>query len=93
MNFRPAYRYLLKYIKMVDAGTSGDIKDLDARVTALEEERDDAGIVRKPMTLDEAIEHALQVSQTSRCKGCRDEHRQLAEWLTDYKRLLQPHSE
>lgn len=44
------------------------------------------------MTLDEAILHAEEVAD--RCAvtdgniQCENEHRQLAEWLKDYKRLL-----
>ncbi|MEF9952222.1 MAG: hypothetical protein RR838_06475 [Clostridium sp.] len=37
------------------------------------------------MTLDEAIEHALEQSRSEKCKACADEHRQLAEWLQDLK--------
>lgn len=38
------------------------------------------------MTLDEAIKHAEEVGNA--CDKCAKEHRQLAEWLKDYKRLL-----
>ncbi len=38
------------------------------------------------MTLDEAIEHAELVANN--CEGeCSEEHRQLAEWLRELKRL------
>lgn len=52
------------------------------------------------MTLDEAIKHAEEVVEKNErlCKAmpehsanafhCAEEHRQLAEWLKDYKRLL-----
>ena len=52
------------------------------------------------MTLDEAIKHAEEVADghdrikqikavtLEECK-CASEHRQLAEWLKDYKRLLE----
>ncbi len=45
------------------------------------------------MTLDEAILHAEEVADydaygEKQCK-CAEEHRQLAEWLKDYKRLLE----
>lgn len=55
------------------------------------------------MTLDEAIKHAEEVAEEQEnkfstsgeylgnnadCKKCAEEHRQLAEWLKDYKRLL-----
>jgi len=45
------------------------------------------------MTLDEAIKHAEEVADydaygEKQCK-CAEEHRQLAEWLKDYKRLLE----
>ena len=42
------------------------------------------------MTLDEAIKHTEFVANknTTNC-FCAEEHRQLAEWLKDYKRLLE----
>lgn len=44
------------------------------------------------MTLDEAIKHAEEVASRKfddnvHCIKCAEEHRQLAEWLKDYKRL------
>lgn len=39
------------------------------------------------MTLEEAIIHAESVAN-SKCDKCGEEHRQLAEWLKDYQRLL-----
>lgn len=56
------------------------------------------------MTLDEAISHAEEVAeeQEKYCptpegvvdnhKKCAEEHRQLAEWLKDYKRLKEEES-
>lgn len=56
------------------------------------------------MTLDEAIKHAEEVAEEKEnegkllcqsesasigCLACAEEHRQLAEWLKDYKRLLE----
>lgn len=54
------------------------------------------------MTIDEAIKHAEEVailnentckakpdSNLKKYKKCAEEHRQLAEWLKDYKRLLE----
>ena len=53
------------------------------------------------MTLDEAIKHAEEVAEENEklCKAipehsanafhCAEEHKQLAEWLKDYKRLLE----
>lgn len=56
------------------------------------------------MTLDEAIKHAEEVMIENlektkdrnasdpiaiNCFECAEEHRQLAEWLKDYKRLLE----
>ena len=43
------------------------------------------------MTLDEAIKHAEEVAidQDLCCSECAEEHRQLAEWLKDYKQLLE----
>ena len=44
------------------------------------------------MTLDEAIMHAEEVASRKfddrvHCIKCAEEHRQLAEWLKDYRRL------
>lgn len=43
------------------------------------------------MTLDEAIQHCKEVAIEYEAKGecyeCGKDHRQLAEWLEDYKRL------
>jgi hypothetical protein len=56
------------------------------------------------MTIDEAIKHAEEVAEEKEnegkllcqsegasigCLTCAEEHRQLAEWLKDYKRLLE----
>lgn len=52
------------------------------------------------MTLDEAIKHEEEVAEQNewfdknclesmQCRECAAEHRQLAEWLKDYKRLLE----
>lgn len=49
------------------------------------------------MSIDEAITHCLEVAdgQTAqgKCPECAMEHRQLADWLTDYKRLKERESE
>ena len=38
------------------------------------------------MTLDEAIVHAKELSENqSVCEDCREEHKQLAEWLEELK--------
>ena len=43
------------------------------------------------MTIDDAIRHCEEVAdgQTAqgKCPECAEDHRRLAEWLTDYKRL------
>ena len=53
------------------------------------------------MTLNEAIKHCLEVAEEQEiiadrsnsgiekmnCKSCAEDHKQLAEWLTDYKNL------
>lgn len=41
---------------------------------------------RKPMTLDEAIEHCEEVA-TKNCSECAEEHKQLANWLRTLKYL------
>ena len=39
------------------------------------------------MTLDEAIAHAKEVFENQYvCEDCREEHKQLAEWLEELKR-------
>lgn len=44
------------------------------------------------MMIDEAIRHCLEVADydcyNDKQMKCAEEHRQLAEWLKDYKRLL-----
>lgn len=37
------------------------------------------------MTLDEAIQHAIDVANNNSCQECADEHRQLARWLIKLK--------
>lgn len=37
------------------------------------------------MTIDEAITHALEVSDRLGCCDCAQEHRQLAAWLYELK--------
>lgn len=41
------------------------------------------------MTIDEAIVHAKETADTRNdlCDKCREEHRQLAEWLTELREL------
>lgn len=52
-------------------------------ILALEE------IENENMTIEEAIAHAQETANTRAdlCDKCRDEHRQLAEWLTELKLL------
>ncbi|WP_462349225.1 hypothetical protein [Holdemanella biformis] len=49
------------------------------------------------MTLDEAIAHAKELSENqSMCEDCREEHKQLAEWLEqlrDYKNIFEEKQE
>lgn len=35
------------------------------------------------------VEEAYQTAKQADCEKCAEEHRQLAEWLKDYKRLLE----
>ena len=44
-------------------------------------------IKRMDMTLDEAIEHAIKVSQGDACDECKRQHLQLANWLKELKDL------
>lgn len=40
------------------------------------------------MSLEEAIDHAIEVSQKkSSCEKCREDHAQLAKWLIELKEL------
>ncbi len=41
------------------------------------------------MNIDEAITHAEIVANTTPCKACADEHRQLAKWLKELKNQRQ----
>ena len=56
------------------------------------------------MTIDEAIKHCeekakeirwkalrerMDIEGVAECETCAEEHEQLAEWLRDYKRLLE----
>lgn len=43
------------------------------------------------MTLDEAIKHATEVSETCNNKECGLDHKQLADWLTELKSLREQH--
>ena len=45
------------------------------------------------MTLDEAIQHALDVAKKSDCEECAENHRQLAYWLTELKTLKEAGNE
>ena len=40
------------------------------------------------MTLDEAIKHAENVSETCDVSACAEEHMQLVEWLKQLKDLI-----
>lgn len=40
------------------------------------------------MTLDQAIEHAFEKAEDNKCsKDCREDHRQLGNWLKELKEL------
>lgn len=39
------------------------------------------------MTIDEAIRHCLRTAEVCTVKECAEVHKQIAKWLTDYKRL------
>jgi len=40
------------------------------------------------MTLDEAIKHCEEVYQECPNRGCTEDHKQLADWLKQLRRLL-----
>lgn len=39
------------------------------------------------MKLDEAIQHCLDVYKTNQCEKCANEHKQLAEWLSELQQF------
>ena len=39
-------------------------------------------------TLKDGVVYPLSEEEKQKCKDCTEEHRQLAEWLKDYNRLL-----
>lgn len=39
------------------------------------------------MTLNEAIEHCKEIIKSNECEKCREQHKQLLEWLKELKRL------
>lgn len=39
-------------------------------------------------TLKDGVVYPLSEEEKQKCKDCAEEHRQLAEWLKDYQRLL-----
>lgn len=71
-------------------------RDCEASVHFADENETEEGAVnmwntriapeRKPMTLDEAIEHCEEVA-TKNCSECAEEHKQLANWLRTLKCL------
>ena len=38
------------------------------------------------MTLEQAIEHAIEVASEAKCDKCRSEHLQLVAWLQELQR-------
>ena len=40
------------------------------------------------MTIEDTIRHCIEVAEGCTVKECAEDHRQLADWLRDYKRLL-----
>lgn len=58
-------------------------KDLEDHI---EKHLDEKEKKKMKMTLDEAIVHAKELSESqSVCEDCREEHKQLAEWLEELK--------
>jgi hypothetical protein len=37
------------------------------------------------MTIDEAIQHAIEVAKSNTCPECAEQHKQLARWLIKLK--------
>lgn len=86
------------YDKSFNSGPYYDIfcRDCQASVRFADESETEEGAVnmwntriapeRKPMTLDEAIEHCEEVA-TKNCSECAEEHQQLANWLHTLKYL------
>ncbi len=81
-------------------GTEQVIKEIEGGFVKLENcrfsylnyewlfDKEDLTLIEKPMTLEEAIEHSIDKSKSAECEECRKEHKQLYNWLSDYKRLL-----
>lgn len=45
------------------------------------------------MTLEQAIEHAIEVASEAECDKCRAEHLQLAAWLQELQRYIKEREE
>jgi hypothetical protein len=45
------------------------------------------------MTLDEAIEHCIEVFESEACEECAMEHLQLANWLIELKEYKEKYSD
>jgi hypothetical protein len=58
------FGYLLRYIRTIDAGQGADLKDLEARVTAIEEILDKRGWMEMP----NPQEMERLAAETQRCK-------------------------
>lgn len=59
-------------------------KEYSLAVKKLQDYQDVLENRRMKMTLDEAIAHAKELSESqSVCEDCREEHKQLAEWLEE----------
>jgi len=39
--------------------------------------------MRGRMTLQQAIEHAEEVARNEKCEECKNQHKQLVEWLKE----------
>lgn len=88
------------YDKSFNSGPYYDIfcRDCEASVHFADESETEEGAVnmwntriapeRKPMTLDEAIEHCIEKACRD-CSECAKEHQQLANWLCELKYLKQ----
>jgi len=51
------------------------------------------GGAKPPMTIDDAITHAMDVYNKASCEKCKLDHMQLAKWLEELKQLRWMYSE
>ena len=61
---------------------------LEEAIKHAEEVAKDYNLKSELCTLKDGVVYPLSEEERQKCKACAEEHRQLAEWLADYQRLL-----